>query len=65
MADFTRKMAEHNRGSCNICGHPSHCGSSRWEEVKDYACDGGELRMVKICHMCQCKDCIGKEKKGK
>lgn len=63
--DFTRKTAEHTRGYCQNCGRPSHCGGSRWEEVKDYACDGGELRMIKVCDGCRCSECSAKAKKGK
>ena len=52
--------------SCNNCGYPSHCGSSAYMTIKDYACDntnGGEYREVKVCGHCSCVNCIPKTKK--
>ena len=63
MAEFTRKSAEHNNGSCQNCGRPSHCGTARWEETKGYACDGGELKRIKVCDACRCKHCCKEGKK--
>jgi hypothetical protein len=48
--------------SCQTCGHGSHCGSSKYVEFKDYACDGGEYRQVKICDSCNCIKCQNKKK---
>lgn len=47
--------------SCNNCGHGSHCGTSKYVEFKDYACDGGEYREVKICSSCNCSKCRDKK----
>lgn len=49
--------------SCKNCGHPSHCGSSAYMTMKDYACDGGEYREVKVCGSCNCKKCQKKSSK--
>jgi len=57
MAEFVKKPIEHTNGHCQNCGHPSHCGGSLQQEVRDYACDGGELRMIEVCKSCRCKNC--------
>jgi hypothetical protein len=43
--------------SCQTCGHTSHCGSNATMNIKDYACDGGEIREVVICKHCNCTKC--------
>lgn len=43
--------------SCQNCGHTSHCGSNATMNVKDYACDGGEVREIVICKHCNCTKC--------
>ena len=43
--------------SCNICGHRAHCGSPAYMTFKDYACDGGGIREVKVCDKCRCEKC--------
>lgn len=42
---------------CQNCGHTSHCGTAKYATVKDYACDGGEYREIKICDSCRCTNC--------
>ena len=39
MAEFVRKPMEHTNGHCQNCGHPSHCGGSLQQEVRDYPVD--------------------------
>jgi len=49
--------------SCQTCGHTSHCGGNASMTVKDYACDGGEIREVVVCKHCNCSKCKPKEEK--
>ena len=42
---------------CQNCGWGSHCGTPRYTTIKDYICDGGEYRDIKICDHCRCKKC--------
>ena len=48
---------------CQNCGHSSHCGTGKYATFKDYQCDGGEYREVKICEHCRCSECSNKGKK--
>ena len=50
--------------SCKTCGHCSHCGSSAYITIRDYACDGGGLREVKVCGHCSCDACTTKKEKA-
>jgi hypothetical protein len=43
--------------NCQNCGWGSHCGTAKYVQTKDYACDGGEYREIKICHACRCELC--------
>lgn len=43
--------------SCRICGHPAHCGGPTYATVRDYACDGGGTREIKVCYQCSCGNC--------
>ena len=51
------------RKGCKTCGHMSHCGSSAYITVRDYACDGGGTREVKVCGHCNCEACSTKKEK--
>ena len=53
-----------SRKSCKTCGHMSHCGVSAYITVRDYACDGGETREVKVCGHCSCDVCAPKKEKA-
>lgn len=44
---------------CKNCGHPQHCGSPYYMEVKDYDVDC-EPYHIKACEMCQCSTCSKK-----
>ena len=49
-------------GSCNICGHESHCGSPLWKEVRDYASEQGPThRSIEVCKSCSCTKCSTKQ----
>ena len=43
--------------NCQNCGWGSHCGTAKYVQTKDYACDGGKYREIKICHACRCELC--------
>lgn len=46
---------------CNNCGHGSHCGGNATMNMKDYACDGGEIREIVVCKHCNCSKCVAKK----
>lgn len=50
--------------SCKNCGHPQHCESAYWMEVKDYGVDS-EPYHIKVCEMCQCNTCRKKAEMSK
>lgn len=65
MAEFVRKPREHTNGHCQNCGHPSHCGGSLQQEVRDYPVDikdnnYNNTRMIEVCRCCRCKNCTNK-----
>jgi hypothetical protein len=52
---------EYKTKHCKNCGHPQHCGSAHWMEVKDYGVDS-EPYLIKACDTCQCNDCSKSKK---
>lgn len=69
MAEFVSKPKEHTNGHCKNCGHPSHCGGSLQQEVRDYPVDVKDnytnTWMIEVCKSCRCKNCTkqyGKKK---
>lgn len=50
--------------SCKNCGHPQHCGSAYWMQVKDYGVDCEPYR-IKACEMCRCDTCVEKTEMSK
>ena len=43
--------------NCKNCGHPQHCGSPRYLEVKDYGVDC-EPYTIRACDACSCENCV-------
>lgn len=43
--------------SCRNCGHPQHCGSSFWLEIKELHEKDKDPYVVEACKKCICSDC--------